>query len=388
MKFGARTLREISSPITAAQTLAQSYLGPQKLFDLSQGVPSYPTAPEIAAHVAHVAQTPDGGRYTARLGIQSVRNAVARDLSLVYRAGVRPDQVLLTAGCNQAFCFATSALCDISDEVLLPAPFYFNHNMWLRLDHITPVYLETAPTFIPDPDAAKKLITGKTRAIVLVTPNNPTGTVIPSDVIDAFADLARAHGIALIVDETYKWFRSNTEPPHQLFSRADWDDTVISLHSFSKEWAIPGYRVGAVAGSPALIAQLMKHFDCITICAPRIAQEAVQFGIENCADWRTKNALEMEEKRRVFVDVFEDAPGGFHLLSCGSFFGWVGHPFPGKSASEVVEQLVHQHGVLCLPGSIFTPADTGCLRLSYANLTHQQIGELKSRLMATTESRR
>ena len=113
-------------------------------------------------------------------------------------------------------------------------------------------HTKTAPTtdesFVPDPAEAKKLITERTRAIVLVTPGNPTGVTIAPATIQAFFELAQEHDIALIVDETYRNFRPSQEAPHPLYNQPAWEETAIFLHSFSKDLAIPGYRVGAIGG--------------------------------------------------------------------------------------------------------------------------------------------
>ena len=118
------------------------------------------------------------------------------------------------------------------------------------------------------------LLAGSTTAIVLVSPGNPTGITIPPERIVEFAELAKAHDLAFIIDETYRSFRPTETAAHPLFGDPTWRDTVISLHSFSKDLAIPGYRVGAVvAGEPARL-EALKILDCVAICAPPIGQIA------------------------------------------------------------------------------------------------------------------
>src|SRR5262245_40223350 len=149
MRLISRTLDQIQSPIGSAQLLLRQYQGHRPLLDLSQGAPNYATAPVIADHIAKIACSPDGGKYTSRPGIDKLRELVADEISEAYAGMVKPDQVLITAGCNQAFCLAVSALADYGEEVILPAPYYFNHNMWLHLDRISPVYLYSEPHFVP-----------------------------------------------------------------------------------------------------------------------------------------------------------------------------------------------------------------------------------------------
>lgn len=337
----------------AVELLLGEYRGRLPLLDLSLGTPSYATASVIANRVAEVACGLDGARYTVRPGLAKLRELLAAEISQAYNGIVRSDQVLITAGCNQVFCLAISALADRGDEVILPVPYYFNHDMWLRLDGVSPVYLHSAPHFVPDPDAVEALISDKTRAIVLVTPGNPTGVTIPPSVINAFGDLARAKGIMLVLDETYRAFRGVDEPAHGLFAKPDWGDTVVSLCSFSKEFAIPGHRVGAAIGHHDLIGEMMKLFDCIAICAPRLGQEAAIEALTSAKDWRKARALEIRAKQTRFESVLENQPGGFELCTAGAFYGSVRHPVVGEKAEQVVRSLLFKHGILVLPGTIF-----------------------------------
>ncbi len=380
MRLISRTLDLIPSPIGFAHELVREYQGSRKVLDLTQGAPSYPTAPVIANHIAHVAKELDGGRYTPRPGLNRLRELVATEISDADGGSITIDNVLITAGCNQAFCCSISAIAEIDDQVILPIPYYFNHDMWLRLDRITPVYLDTEPGFVPDPVAAERLITDKTKAIVLVTPGNPTGVTIPPSVIHEFYDLAKKYDLMLILDETYKVFRSAEGPAHRLFNDSAWGETVVSLHSFSKEFAIPGHRVGAVIAHRELIVEMMKLFECMSICAPRLGQEAVIEGLSKAGDWRSDRVREIREKQFRFETVFSKKPGGFKLSASGAFFGWVQHPLLNDHTNEVVRRLLLKHGILVLDGNIFTPTDQHYLRFSFGGLSLNEIDELGDRL--------
>lgn len=387
MRLARRVVDLIASPIAEAHDLLPLRTGDRPLIDLSQAAPSYPTAPVVADHIAAVAHAADGGRYAPPPGLPSLRQAFAAELTRDYGSPVGPEHVLPTSGCNQAFCVVLSSLTEPGDEVILPVPYYFNHDMWLRLEGVRPVYLHPtrAPSLddpsalVPDPDRAAGLVTDRTRAIVLVTPGNPTGVTVPPDVVAAFADLAADRGLALVVDETYRNFRSVDDPPHDLFGRAGWGDHVVSLHSFSKDLAIPGYRVGAVVAGEALIYEALKFVDCVQISAPRIAQEAVVAGLTSAAGWRREQVARIAAAQVVFEEVMAGRPGGFELVAAGAFFGWVRHPF-GVPSGDVVRRLVLDHDVLTIPGTAFTPADEGYLRFSFANLEPHELHELGSRL--------
>jgi aspartate/methionine/tyrosine aminotransferase len=387
MRLAARAVNLMSSPIAEAHALVPLRTGERPLLDLSQAAPSYPTAPVIAAHVADIAHRADGGRYAPPPGMPGLRQAFAAELSRDYDAAIGPEHVLPTGGCNQAFCVVLAALTEPGDEVILPVPYYFNHDMWLKLEGVRPVYLHPRrppsladPTaLVPDPEQAAALVTERTRAIVLVTPGNPTGVTIPPDTIAAFRDLAVERGLTLVVDETYRNFRPVDAAPHPLFRSDDWTDHVVSLHSFSKDLAIPGYRVGAVVAGEALIHQVLKFVDCVQISAPRIGQEAVIAGLTHAGEWRREQSARIADAQRVFEQVMTERPGGFELVSAGAFFGWVRHPFDAPTG-EVVRRLVLDHDVLVIPGTAFVPSDEGYLRFSFANLEHHDIRKLGHRL--------
>jgi aspartate/methionine/tyrosine aminotransferase len=380
MRLRNRTLQLTASPIAEAHAWLAHRHSDRPLLDLSQAAPSYPTAPVIADRIAEIAHSGDGGRYAPPPGLPELNEAFAHELSTDYGVSITPNQVLPTGGCNQAFCVVTSTLSEPGDEVILALPYYFNHDMWLKLDHVEPVYLTTEPGQAPDPERAASLITDRTVAIVLVSPGNPTGVTIGPEVISAFYDLAEANDVALIIDETYRNFRTTTDPPHDLFSRPEWPEHVISLHSFSKDLAIPGYRVGAVVAGEEVLYEVLKLVDCVQISAPRIGQEAVVAGLTGAREWRRAQASRIAATQAVFEEVMAAEPGGFTLASAGAFFGWTRHPYAELGTDEVIKRLVLDHDVLAIPGTAFTPTDEGWVRFSFANLEPDELTELGRRL--------
>ena len=335
MRLNSRTRDSIDSPISTAYGLVNLRENNGDLLDLAQAAPQYAPAPVVVEHVARMARTADGGSYTEVPGLPRLRRLFAGEVSRAYGGAVDSDNVVVTAGCNQAFSLVAAALAGPGDEIVLPLPYYFNHDMWLRLNGITPVYLEPGPGLVPQAAEAERLLTPRTRAIVLVTPGNPSGVTVDPDGIDAFAAVAERHGIALILDETYRSFRDTDAPAHRLFAGPDWARTVVSLHSFSKDLAIPGYRVGAVVASPELNREVCKLLDCVAVCAPRIGQEAAWAGLTYAGEWRSVRAREIAGRRAWFTDTMAARPGGFELLTCGGFFAWLRHPFPDRSTDDV-----------------------------------------------------
>ncbi|MEA1903688.1 MAG: aminotransferase class I/II-fold pyridoxal phosphate-dependent enzyme, partial [Actinomycetota bacterium] len=228
-------------------------------------------------------------------------------------------------------------------------------------------------------DVAAK-ITQKTRMVVVTSPGNPTGVTASFEVIDELADLVQSKGLVLVLDETYRTFRSSPGPAHGVFGRPDWPEFFVSLQSFSKDFAIPGYRVGAVIGSPLLLDEVMKLMDCVAICAPRIGQEAALEGLRSAGEWRRQKAAEVAMKHERFRSAMSGSPGGFELQLSGGFYGWVKHPGSTTGTDAVVRRLASERGVLAISGEVSTPSDRGFIRVSFANLELEQIDELARRL--------
>jgi aspartate/methionine/tyrosine aminotransferase len=380
MRLSPRTVNEIDSPMGAAYALLAGRSDERALLDLAQAAPSYPPAVEMMEHVAKVARDPNGAAYVPSPGLPPLREALAADLSRSYRSPVGAGQMVITAGCNQAFCLVAQALAEPGDEVIEALPYYFNYDMWLRMNGVVPRYLEPGPGLVPDPEAAQALITPRTRAIVLVTPGNPSGVTIPPNVLAGFYEVAKRHDIALILDETYRSFRGTAEPAHELFADPDWARTLVSLHSFSKDLAIPGYRVGAVVASPELNREVMKLLDCVAICPPRVGQEAAWAGLASAREWRRARANEVMEKRRGLEKALADRPGGFELVTCGGFFGWIRHPFAGRGTDAVVRDLITRYDTLVISGTAFLPDDRQMFRVSFGNVDLAGLTEFARRL--------
>jgi aspartate/methionine/tyrosine aminotransferase len=375
-------------PIAEAQGWIEGRTFPpdKPLLNMAQAVPSYPPAEALRDHLASAVHCPDASLYTEILGVPALRAALAAHMGETYGAELAADDFGITAGCNQAFCVAMSALAGPGDEVVLPAPWYFNHQMWLQMQGVTPVPLhcDEARGAMPDPADAAALIGARTRAIVLVTPNNPTGAIYPPNLIAAFYELARERNIALVLDETYKDFMPGEAPPHDLFTRADWRDVFVQLYSFSKAYSLTGYRVGSVAGGAAVMGAIEKIMDCIAICAPRIGQEAALYGLGHLAGWRAEKRDLMADRTEALRTAFRATNSGYQLVSSGAYFAWVRHPFSGMDSAAVARMLATEQNLLCLPGGMFGPDQENYLRLAFANLKADKMEEVVSRLSASS----
>ncbi|WP_417627713.1 aminotransferase [Pararhodobacter aggregans] len=357
------------------------------LLNLSQAAPvDPPPAPMRAAMARAIEQDPAIHLYSPVLGNGPLRERLAARTAALYGGSVTAGQMALTSGCNQAFCAVMATLAAPGDEVILPAPWYFNHVMWLSMTGVKAVPLPTGPGLQPDPEAAAALITPRTRAITLVTPNNPGGVEYSAETLEAFARLCEEKGIALIVDETYRDFHTQDGPPHRLFQNPDWDRNFIHLYSFSKAYRLTGHRVGAIAASPARLAEIEKFLDTVTICVSGPGQMAALWGLENLEEWLEGERQEILRRRRAMTEGFAGVQG-WELLGCGAYFAYARHPFDAPSP-EIAKRLLAEIGVLMLPGTMFRPesAPDGAreMRIAFANADVSEIGDLMNRLKRVT----
>ncbi len=383
--------RTIAPPVMAARRwLAETALPAGKpLINLSQAAPALPPPRPLREALARaVVEKESVHLYGPVLGLPALREALAADISATYGGTVRADQVAITAGCNEAFAAAIATLAAPGDNVILPVPWYFNHAMWLSQSGIAIRPLVAGPDLLPRPEDAARLIDGRTRAIVLVTPNNPTGVAYPPDLLAAFAALAARHGLALVLDETYRDFRAAEGPPHALFADPDWDEVVIHLYSFSKVFRLTGHRVGALVCAPARLAEAEKFLDTVTICPAPIGQEAALWGLTHLKDWLAGERQETLERAAVVRAAMEALPG-WRLEGLGAYFAWMRPPFALRGEA-LARRLLAETGLLLLPGEMFVPAapdpaaapGQGRLRLAYANADAARLREAFGRLAA------
>lgn len=360
-----------------------SFPADRPLINVSQAAPVDPPPEGLRRAIAEAAlHRPEAHLYGPVLGNSDLRDAVAAQFSAAYGGALTGANVAITQGCNQAFCAVMATLAGQGDQVIVPTPWYFNHKMWLDMAGVATVPLPCGADMLPDPDHAAALITPATRAIVLVTPNNPSGAEYPADLVGRFFDLAQAHGIALVVDETYRDFDSRDGAPHDLLTRPDWDGTLIQLYSFSKAYRLTGHRVGAIVAGIERLQQVEKFLDTVAISPSQLGQIGAVWGMEHLQDWLAGERAEILARRAAAAAALGALPG-WRLKSAGAYFAWVEHPFAEGSA-DLARRMVRDAGVLALPGTMFTPEGDAMgprhLRIAFANVDADGVAVLADRL--------
>lgn len=370
--------------------LAEATFPPDRpLINVSQAAPVEPPPVALRRALSDAVMTDAAAHgYGPVLGLPELRAEVAAQWSAAYGGAIAPFEVAITSGCNQAFCAAMATLCAPGDAVILPVPWYFNHKMWADMAGVTTQLLPCRDGMLPDVAEAARLITDRTRAILLVTPNNPTGAEYPADLVRAFYDLAKSKGLALILDETYRDFDARSGAAHDLFGESDWADTLIQLYSFSKAYRLTGHRVGAMVASERRLAEAEKFLDTVTICPNQLGQRGALFGMRNLGQWLTGERDEILDRRAACAEGFA-ALTGWKLLGSGAYFAYAQHPFDLDS-DVLAQRLVQEAGILLLPGTMFAPTrDAGGdgsaereVRIAFANVARPGLETMFRRLSA------
>jgi aminotransferase len=350
------------------------------VISLGQALPGFPPPPSALEAAGRALTDPDTHRYSSDAGLLTLREALREKLATEHRVDATSDGVIVTAGGNQAFMLAAMTVVDSGDEVVLTAPYFVNHEMALRSIGATPVEapLEQAAGFRARWSDIEPHLTTRTRALVLCTPSNPTGAVIAADDLAVIVRELSSRGIFLICDETYLHFvfdgrhTSAASIPH-------WRENVIVVGTFSKSFAMTGWRVGYLLADPRVCDEAIKIQDAMIICAPVVAQIAVEAAIRE--EWHYMGSFhgELLRRRSALADGLAAIPGVTWSRTAGGFFAFVRVETCGDSTA-LAEAILDRAHVVTIPGAAFGRSGEGFLRLSYGAASVEELTEACGRL--------
>jgi aspartate/methionine/tyrosine aminotransferase len=283
------------------------------------------------------------------------------------------EQIVVTAGANLAFAEVLPALVDPEDEVLLLSPYYLNHGMAIELAGAcaVEVALDQARGFAVDFAALERALTARSRALVVVNPSNPIGSVIGRSEMERLLAFAAAHDLWLVSDETYEdfvfappadaWASAASVPGHQ--------ERVVVLGSFSKSAGLSGWRVGWIAGPATLMHEVMKAHDTMIICAPVAGQRGALASLRGGRAWLEPLRAELAARRRAVLEFLTHSATleAAEAASRGAMFVLVrprGRPLADSTRTAL--EIVRTTGVALVPGAAFGRCGEGWLRLSFA----------------------
>lgn len=350
----------------------------KNVISLSVGEPDFVTPWNV--RVAAISSIEQGRtHYTSNYGMMELRELISEYLSSRYHVQYPAEQVLVTIGASEALDLAFRAILEPGDEVLVPAPSYVSYEPGVAFCHGVPVPMETKEedNFILTPEQIERVITKKTKAIVLPYPNNPTGAIMTREQLDAIRTVILKHDLFVISDEIYSELTYGQR--HVSFAEGMEDRTLL-INGFSKAFAMTGWRLGYACGPAPLIAAMVKIHQYTMLCAPIMSQvagvEALRDEMHNGYSQVADMVRNYNRRRTLVVESFRDMG-----LSCfeprGAFYAFPNIKSTGLSSEEFCKRLIFEKSVACVPGTAFGASGEGYIRCSYAASMENIIEALK-----------
>ncbi len=344
------------SPTLALAAKAKALAAAGKsVADFTAGEPDFPT-PEPIAEAGHRAIREGRTRYTPVAGIPELREAAAKSLNATHGTRYGGADVLITCGAKHALYNIFQALCQAGDEVILPAPYWVSFPALIRLSGATPRILETREEdrFQPDPDAVQALVSPATKAILLNSPSNPTGTVIEESRLRAIARIAREHRLMVVSDEIYEHL---VYPPAQhrsiVTTAPELRDQTLIVTGVSKTYSMTGWRIGAVAGPKPWIDTMTTLQSHSTSNPTSISQYAALAALTGDQAPVARMCQEFQHRRDRMVQGLNHLPGFQCLVPDGAFYAWCGIRGLGQPADALAARWLEEALVAVVPGEGF-----------------------------------
>jgi aspartate aminotransferase len=353
-----------------------------RVINLGQGVPGFPMATG-AVETARKALEEQGTHvYSPDPGLLPLREALSAALATQNRIAVDPaSEIIITAGASQAFFLALLTLLEPGDKVLLPSPYYFNHEMAVRIVGGVPVEvpLSEGKGFGMCLEDLEPYLDQRPRAVVVISPNNPTGAVYEPRELQRIGRALASRGIAIIADETYRDFVYEGAQHLSLASVADIRSQLITIGSFSKSLSMTGWRVGYFIAEAPFIREALKVQDAMVVCAPVISQKAALGGLQRLGDEVAHRRDMLNERRLLLAERLDGIAQLAWQPTLGAYFAFVRVEGCSDSASLALDILDQVH-VVTIPGRTFGRHGEGYLRLSYGTVDLATLQEACTRL--------
>ncbi len=359
--------------------MGQLAQGMPDVINLGIGEPDFPTPPQITARAFDDAQN-GCTHYTPSQGDPELVRKLADILSSKTSLSVTPPMILITHGAMGALTAAFRTLLEPGEEVLLMEPHfpdYLAHIAFAR-GHAVPVETRFDQGFLPDPDVIEAAVTPRTRILLLNSPNNPTGSILPGDLLDKIADIARRHNLVVISDEVYDRI-AFTEPPESIYTRPGMDRQTLVVKSFSKTYAMTGWRVGFCYGPEALISQMLKVVNYSTACASSVGQRAAIAALDLDSRIIEQMTATFEQRINLVCDRLAAMPGISLVRPSGSFYVFADIHRIHPDSREFAIGLLNSEQVVVVPGYAFGSCCEGCIRIA-CTLPRERLHQAMDRL--------
>jgi aspartate/methionine/tyrosine aminotransferase len=360
-RLGTESAFEVLSKALARESAGRSVV------HLEIGEPDFPT-PEHVVRAAEQALADGHTHYVPSPGIAPLREAVAAHLSSAGRLHAAPEQVVVTPGAKPVMFFSMLALCEAGDEVIYPDPGFPMYGSIAGFTGATPVPLPLREEndFRVDVDELERLVTPRTKLLILNSPHNPCGSVLTTADVQGIARIAVANDLVVLTDEVYSSLAYEEKPPSVLDVEGMAERTIL-LDGWSKTFAMTGWRLGYGVFPPELVEPVTRLVVNSVSCVPAFCQYAAIAALEGPWEFVDRMREEFRVRRDVVVDGLNAVDGITCRRPGGAFYAFPNVTGLGRSSQQVADDLLESAGVACLPGTAFGAAGEGFLRLSYAN---------------------
>lgn len=350
---------------------------------LGQGVVFYSPPPEAIELLPKFLAEPTNHLYKAIEGIPPLLTALAAKLQAFNGIEISEENcIVVTAGSNMGFMNAVLAITSVGDEIILNTPYYFNHEMAITMTGCHPVLVKTDDNYQLRPEAIVQAITPKTRAVVTISPNNPTGAVYSEQALRVVNQICRERGIYHISDEAYEYFTYNGVKHISPGSFAGSSEYTISLYSLSKAYGFASWRIGYMVIPKHLLVAVKKVQDTIVICAPVVSQFAALGALQAKEDYFKSNIEAIVQVRKAVHKALNRLQGLCTIAPADGAFYFFLKVHTNMNDLELVERLIREHKVAVIPGNTFG-MDNGCyLRVAYGALQKETAEEGIERLVS------
>lgn len=346
------------------------------------GRPDFDT-PEYIKQAANQALAQGKVHYTSNFGLMELRQAIADKLKRENHVDYKATEVLVTVGLSEAVFAVLATLLDEGDELLVPDPVWLNYiNVPNLLGAKAVTYsLKEENGYQMDLDEVRSKITPKTRGIVIVTPNNPTGGVLEESVLQELAEIAKANDLMVIADEIYERLVYDGARHVSIASLPGMKERTFTMNSMSKAYAMDGWRLGYVAAPEEYITVMNKFHQHNTTCAPNFVQAASIAALTQEGDEVREMVKEYQRRRDYAVQAINAIDGISCLCPKGAFYIFINCKQLGKTSAELSQYFLDQAKIALVPGDVFGPGGEGYLRMSFA-ASYESIVEGCERLKA------
>ena len=349
---------------------------------LGQGVVGYGPPPQAFETIQRFTADPANHRYQHVQGIAPLIEAIGAKLARDNAIDLEGRDIVVTAGSNMGFLNAVLAIADPQDEIVLLGPYYFNQEMAVSIAGCRPVIVATDEAYQPDTERITNAITDRTRAVVTISPNNPTGAVYSRSSLQTVNELCRERGIYHISDEAYEYFTYEDATHYSPAAFAGSRDHTISLFSLSKAFGFASWRIGYMLIPSALGGAIKKIQDTNVICPPVISQFAALGALEAGYDYCRPHLQRLGEIRALVVDALDSLSNLVHTPRAQGAFYFLVEVMCDLSSLALVEHLIREHKVAVIPGSTFGVQHRCCLRIAYGALEKETVTDGMGRLIS------